>query len=423
MIEAHQIDTPDKAAGRFAWLLVAALWVVALLNYLDRQVIFSLFPLLKSELQISDKQLGLLGTVFLWVYGLLSPISGYLADRFGRARIIIISLLVWSIITWLTGHARSFEELILLRALMGVSEACYIPAALALIADYHAKGNVSLATGIHNSGIYAGIILGGAGGGWMGEHYGWRSAFILLGIAGVAYTAVAVFVLRGERTGRREASSITKLQFLAVLRELLALPGFKTLVLVFGSFSIANWAIYTWLPLYLYERFELSLTAAGFSATFYIQAASIAGILLGGLLADRWSRGSPRGRILTQTFGVAMAAPCLFLVGFTASMALLIPALVIFGLGRGFYDCNTMPVLAQIARSDLRSTGYGIFNLIGTLSGGAIAAAAGILKNIIGLGGVFQLAAILLLISTVMLARLNREPQKTQKRTQKAQKG
>jgi MFS family permease len=423
MIETYKIDTPDKTASRFAWLLVAVLWVVALLNYLDRQVIFSVFPLLKSELQISDKQLGLLGTVFLWAYGLLSPISGYLADRFGRARIIIISLLVWSIITWLTGHARSFEELILLRALMGVSEACYIPAALALIADYHAKGNVSLATGIHNSGIYAGIILGGAGGGWMGEHYGWRSAFIVLGIAGVAYTAVAVFVLRGERTGRREASSITKLQFLVALRELLALPGFKTLVLVFGSFSIANWAIYTWLPLYLYERFKLSLTAAGFSATFYIQAASIAGILLGGLLADRCSRGSPRGRILAQTFGVAMAAPCLFLVGFTASMALLIPALVIFGLGRGFYDCNTMPVLAQIARSDLRSTGYGIFNLIGTLSGGAIAAAAGILKNIIGLGGVFQLAAILLLISTVMLARLNREPQKTQKRTQKAQKG
>jgi MFS family permease len=409
MIETYKIDKPDKTTSRFAWLLVAALWVVALLNYLDRQVIFSVFPLLKSELQISDKQLGLLGTVFLWAYGLLSPISGYLADRFGRARIIIISLLIWSIITWLTGYARSFEELIVLRALMGVSEACYIPAALALITDYHAKGNASLATGIHNSGIYAGIILGGAGGGWMGEHYGWRSAFIVLGIAGVAYTPVVVTVLRGKRAGRREESSITKLQFLAALRELLALPGFKTLVLVFGSFSIANWAIYTWLPLYLYERFNLSLTAAGFSATFYIQAASIAGILLGGLLADRWSRGSPRGRILTQTFGVAMAAPCLFLVGFTASMALLIPALVIYGLGRGFYDCNAMPVLAQIARSDLRSTGYGIFNLIGTLSGGAIAAAAGILKNVIGLGGVFQLAATLLLISTVMLLRLQKQ--------------
>jgi MFS transporter, Spinster family, sphingosine-1-phosphate transporter len=414
MIETYKIDASDKTAARFAWLLVAVLWVVALLNYLDRQVIFSLFPLLKSELQISDKQLGLFGTVFLWVYALLSPISGYLADRFGRARIIVVSLLVWSVITWLTGHARNFEELIVLRALMGVSEACYIPAALALITDYHAKGNTSLATGIHNSGIYAGIILGGAGGGWMGEHHGWRSAFIVLGIAGVAYTAILLLVLRGRSNGRREESSITKLPFLAALRELPALPGFKTLVLVFGSFSIANWAIYTWLPLYLYERFQLSLTAAGFSATFYIQAASIAGILLGGLLADRWSRRSPRGRILTQTLGVAMATPCLFLVGFTASMALLIPALVIFGLGRGFYDCNTMPVLAQIARSDLRSTGYGIFNLIGTLSGGAIAAAAGILKNVIGLGGVFQLAAILLLVSTVMLMRLNKESQKTQ---------
>jgi predicted MFS family arabinose efflux permease len=411
MIETYKVETPDKRASRFAWLLVATLWVVALLNYLDRQVIFSLFPLLKSELQISDKQLGLFGTVFLWVYALLSPISGYLADRCGRARIIVVSLLVWSIITWLTGHARNFEELIVLRALMGVSEACYIPAALALITDYHAKGNTSLATGIHNSGIYAGIILGGAGGGWMGEHYGWRPAFIVLGIVGVAYTGILLLVLRGRSKGRREESSITKLQFLAALRELVALPGFKTLVLVFGSFSIANWAIYTWLPLYLYERFQLSLTAAGFSATFYIQAASIVGILLGGLLADRWSRGSPRGRILTQTLGVALAAPCLFLVGFTASMALLIPALVIFGLGRGFYDCNTMPVLAQIARSDLRSTGYGIFNLIGTLSGGAIAAAAGILKNVIGLGGVFQLAAILLLISTVMLVRLNPKTQ------------
>ncbi|MBO0799435.1 MAG: MFS transporter [Blastocatellia bacterium] len=410
MIETNRVDTLEKqppTTSWFPWLLVATLWVVVLLNYLDRQIIFSVLPLLRSELNLSDKQLGLLSTVFLWIYGLLSPLSGYLADRFGRARIIIVSLLVWSLLTWLTGRARSFEELLMLRALMGVSEACYIPAALALITDYHGQRTRSLATGIHNSGIYAGIILGGAGGGWMGDHYGWRSAFIILGIFGLVYTALVVIVLRGKRgLSRAESTTLTELQFQTAVRELLALPGFKTILLAFGSLSIANWAIYTWLPLYFYERFHLSLTAAGFSATFYIQAASITGILSGGILADRWSRVTNRARLLAQTVGLALAAPCLFLVGFLDSMPLLIAALIIFGLGRGFYDCNTMPVLAQIARPDLRSTGYGILNLIGALTGGAIAAAAGILKNVIGLGEVFQLAAVLLLISTIMLMRL-----------------
>jgi MFS family permease len=412
MIEAIETETRVKqgsGAGAFALALVALLWVVALLNYLDRQIIFSVFPLLKVDLRLTDLQLGLLGTVFLWLYGLLSPISGFLADRFGRARIIIASLLVWSLVTWLTGYARNFNELIAARALMGLSEAFYIPAALALITDYHARGRLSLATGIHTSGIYAGIVLGGAGGGWLGERYGWRFAFTALGVAGIVYTVFLWLALRGRQAPTREEEVGAKPQFWPALRELFRLPGFKTLTLVFGSFSLANWAIYTWLPVYLYERFNMKLAAAGFSATFYIQAASFGGILLGGWLADLWSRNSARGRVLTQCIGVALAAPCLFMVGFTASTALLITGLILFGLGRGFYDCNTMPVLSQIARSGLRSTGYGIFNLVGTLTGGVIAAAAGVLKNVIGLGGVFQIAALLLLVSAVMLARLRIE--------------
>ena len=412
MIEARETPKVTKkviGAGAFAWALVALLWVVALLNYLDRQVIFSVFPLLKAELRLTDLQLGLLGTVFLWIYGLLSPISGFLADRFGRERIIIISLMVWSLVTWLTSYAGNFNELIATRAMMGLSEACYIPAALALITDYHARGRLSLATGIHTSGIYAGIILGGVGGGWIGERYGWRFAFTILGIIGVVYTVFLWLALRGRQVATRAEAAEAKPQFLAALRELLGLPGFKTLMLVFGSFSLANWAIYTWLPVYLYERFNMKLAAAGFSATFYIQVASFGGILLGGWLADRWSRASIRGRVLTQCIGVALAAPCLFVVGFTASTALLIAGLILFGLGRGFYDCNTMPVLSQIARRSLRSTGYGIFNLVGTLTGGIIAAVAGALKNIIGLGGVFQIAALLLLLSAVLLSRLRIE--------------
>jgi MFS family permease len=404
MVEIEPQTNKEAGVGAYGWAIVALLWVVALLNYLDRQIIFSVFPLIKADLRLSDAELGLLGSAFLWVYALLSPISGFLADRFGRVRVIIVSLLVWSLVTWLTRYARSFEELIATRAMMGLSEACYIPAALALIADYHSKGRLSLATGIHTSGIYMGIILGGAGGGWMGERYGWRFAFAALGAFGVVYTLLLLLTLRGKETSPREEAA--KPRFWPALRELLSLPGFKTLLLVFASFSLANWAIYTWLPVYLYERFNMKLAAAGFSATFYIQVASFAGILLGGWLSDRWSQTSARGRLLTQCIGVTLAAPCLFLVGFTVSTALLIAGLILFGVGRGFYDCNTMPVLSQISRSDLRSTGYGILNMAGTLTGGVIAAVAGAMKNLIGLGGVFQIAAVLLLISALTLSRL-----------------
>jgi len=407
MVETETQRNKEAGVGAYAWVIVALLWVVALLNYLDRQIVFSVFPLLRADLRLSDAELGLLGSAFLWVYAFLSPISGFLADRFGRVRIIIVSLLVWSLVTWLTRYARSFDELIATRALMGLSEACYIPAALALIADYHAKGRLSLATGIHTSGIYVGIILGGAGGGWMGERYGWRFAFAALGAFGVVYTLLLLLTLRGKEPAMREEAA--KPQFWRALGELLSLPGFKSLLLVFASFSLANWAIYTWLPAYLYERFNMKLAAAGFSATFYIQVASFGGILLGGWLADRWSQVSARGRLLTQCIGAALAAPCLFLVGFTASTALLIAGLILFGLGRGFYDCNTMPVLSQIARSDLRSTGYGILNMAGTMTGGFIAAVAGAMKNRIGLGGVFQIAALLLLVSAVTLIRLRVE--------------
>lgn len=184
-----------KLSG-YKWLVVALLWVVALLNYLDRQVIFAVFPLLQAELHVSSFQLGLLGTSFLWVYGLLSPLGGYAADRFSRRGVILTSLIAWSAITWLTGHSRTYGQLLAARGLMGISEACYLPAALAMIADYHDGQTRSRATGLHQSGLYAGIALGGAGGGWMGQYYGWRAAFFVLGIAGLIYAAVIAWGLK-----------------------------------------------------------------------------------------------------------------------------------------------------------------------------------------------------------------------------------
>jgi predicted MFS family arabinose efflux permease len=390
-------------AFRYAWVVVAILWVIWLLNYLDRQVIFSVFPPIQSELHLSNVELGLLGTSFLWVYALFSPFSGFLADRYGRKRLIAISLFVWSGATWFTGHARGLPDLLWARAVMGLSEACYLPAGLALIARYHSERTRSLATGIHYTGAYLGTILGGLGGGWIGQRYGWRAVFLLLGGIGVAYTMVVIFALRDTGSGRE---SVDKPRLRESLGELFSLSGFRTMMLVFAGVSIGDWAVYTWMPAYLYERFHMSLAAAGFSATFYLKGGGVLGILGGGIVADWLSRRSERGRIWTQAAGLIVAAPFLFSAGIANSVVPLLVALALFGLAKGAYDCNTMPVLCQIARPNLRSTGFGLFNFAGCIAGGGVAAIAGAVKNTIGLGGTLQAAGVILLVCGLALARL-----------------
>jgi len=384
---------------KYAWLLVALLWVVALLNYVDRQVIYALFPLLEKDFRLTGAQLGLLSTVFLWVYAAASPLGGYLADRFRRTRVILLSLLVWSAVTWATGQANTYLALLATRALMGFSEAFYIPAALALIADHHSERTRSTATGLHQSGLYTGIVLGGVAGGWLGEHYGWRSPFTILGASGVAYFVLLAF---GLRPASRSAAA-SRLPLKGSLKSLAALPGYWRLTAVFALMGLVNWLVYTWLPTYLYERFGLTLTLAGFSATFYIQAASFAGILAGGLAGDYWGTRHSKGRIWIQAAGLLAAAPFLFAVGSTHSRVVLVTALLLFGLGRGIYDSNAMPVLCQIAPQHLRSTGYGVFNFLSCVVGGLAAAAAGSLKAVFGLGVAFQVAALLLMVGAALL--------------------
>ena len=317
---------------------------------------------------------------------------------------------MWSAVTYLTGHVRNYNELLAARALMGTSEAFYLPAALALIADYHGEQTRSRATGLHQSGLYAGIVLGGMGGGWMGDRYGWRAAFLILGLTGVLYAAVLVFGLKeapGAQRGDRAVGD--RLAFGSSIRALMSVRPFALLLTANSLASMAYWVVYTWLPLFLYERFQMSLTLAGFSATFYIQAASFAGILAGGWLADHWSRSNPRGRLLTQFLGFAAAGPFLFMVGAAGSLWILLPGLILFGLGRGFFDCNLMPVLCQIVSPKLRATGYGILNFASCIAGGVMAAAAGAVKNAIGLGGAIEISAVMLLVAAVLLLRVRVE--------------
>jgi MFS transporter, Spinster family, sphingosine-1-phosphate transporter len=383
------------------WGMVAILWVVALLNYLDRQVIFSLFPLLRSELSLSDTQLGLLGAVFLWTYAFFSPLAGWACNKFGHRGVIIGSIFAWSCVTAGTGFAWDFSSLAATRILMGATEAFYIPAALALIAATHPDSSRSRAIALHQSGIYVGI--GGAGGGFTGEHLGWRPAFYLLGFVGLLYGGILRYqpVLRDVHPGENTFPDTAG--WLRQTGQILNTPGYKAVMATFALVSLANWMVYTWLPLYLFDRFQLSLTAAGTSAAFLLQGPGLLGIAAGGWLADHFGPRMRRARVITQCGGLAIAAPFLFLSGWSASVLGLFAALVLYGFGRGIYDCNAMPVLSDLLPAGSLAAGYGFMNFAGTLMGGLASFAAGALRSQIGLDGAMKAASLIILAGAVTL--------------------
>jgi MFS family permease len=401
------IDSRVKGPS-YAWAVVALLWLVACLNYLDRLTITTMRGPIKDSIFMTDAQFGLLTSVFLWIYGALSPLGGFLADRFSRRGVILGSLFVWSAVTWWTGHVRTFEGLLAARALMGVSEACYIPAALALIADYHRGPTRSLATGLHMSGVYAGAALGGIGG-YIAEHSGWRTGFSLFGSIGVAYAIVLLLCLKDAPRTASEASG--KIQAMTALKGLFGARAFWILLALNALVGTANWGINGWLPTYLQEHFKLGLGAAGMSATGYIQAASFAGVLIGGAWADRWSRTNPRGRSLVPALGYLVAGPCLFLSAGTDLFAAAIAGLIVFGLGRGFFDANHMPILRQIADERYSATGYGFLNFISCAAGGIMIYVGGAWKDAhVDLSKVFQISALGLVLVGAMLFLIKPAP-------------
>ncbi len=376
------------------WLIVGVLWVVAALNYLDRIMITTMRDSLTQAVPMTDAQFGLLTSVFLWVYGLLSPFAGFLADRFNRSRLIVFSLLVWSLLTWLTGHARSFEELIVVRALMGLSEAAYLPAALALIADYHRGSTRSLATGIHMTGLSVGTGLAGIGG-WVAQRHGWSVAFDVFGLFGIAYAVGLLFVLRDPpRESGVVTSNADQPRLGQALTSLFSSRSFLLLLAFWGLLALAGWAVMGWMPTFFKEQFKLDQGTAGISATSYLAVAMLLGKLVGGAWADRWSRTNDRARILVPAIGLFIAAPATLLVANTGVLTLAIAGLSIYGFTRVFSDANLMPILCQVSDSRYRATGYGVLNMFSCIVGGLTVYIGGVLRDAqINVGTLFQYAA------------------------------
>lgn len=399
----------NERTAAYAWLVVGLLVPVALLNYLDRQMLAAMKFSVMSDLPDigSEANWGKVLALFKWTYAVLSPIGGYLADRFSRRHVIVGSLLVWSAVTWATGHVTTYTHLLVTRAAMGISEAFYIPAALALIADFHLGPTRSRAVGLHQMGIYLGVILGGFSG-YAADHpaLGWRWAFDRCGLVGMLY-ALPLFLLLRNAPRRGPAVNGSEASPWAAVRELLGNGSFILLVLYFTLPAMAGWLVRDWMPAVLKAEFGIGQGKAGVSATFYWVVTCVFGALCGGWLADRWTRRTARGRIYTSAIGVACIAVAMFGVGYAPQTGLLgvaIAFLVLFGWGWGFFDTNNMPILCQIARPHLRATGYGIMNLVSISCGGVADWFFGLLRDLhIPLLAIFGIFASVALGSVVLV--------------------
>jgi MFS family permease len=368
------MKTTASDVGRYAWFVVALLAPVALLNYLDRQMLATMKASMVGDIpSIANRaDWGLVLGSFKWTYALLSPFGGYVADRVSKRHVVGLSLFVWSLVTWWTGHVTSFHEMIAVRGLMGVSEAFYMPAALALIADYHPGATRSRAIGVHQVGIYLGQICGGFAG-YVADSpvHGWRWAFSTCGLVGVIYAIPLLLLLKNRNPSAQDSAAIdAKQERTGIVGGLLGNRDFILLVLYFTLPAIAGWVVRDWMPDILREKFSLGQGKAGVSAILYVQIASIVGVLIGGTLADRWMRRTARGRIFTSAIGMLLFLPALFGVGNASTLTVAVMGLIAFGLGWGFFDCNNMPILCQVARPELRATGYGIMNLVSISCGG-----------------------------------------------------
>ncbi len=408
MLTEHELAAERRAPspGHYAWLVVGLLLPVALLNYLDRQMLAAMKPSITSGIaDIATKaHWGIALGAFKWVYAVLSPIGGYIADRTSRRHVIVASLLVWSAVTWGTAHVETFSQLVAARALMGVSEAFYFPAALALVAEFHPAATRSRAVGLHQMGVYLGVILGGFAG-YVAEEpsLGWRWAFAACGGVGVVYAIPLFALLRNPLRGDAQE----KTSILSSVRELAGNANFRLLVAYFTLPALAGWVVRDWMPDILREQFGLSEGRAGVSAVLYVQLASLVGVGLGGWLADRWMKRSIRGRLIASALGVSFFMPSLFGVGGAETVEVAIGFLILFGLGWGFFDCNNMPILCQIARPELRATGYGIMNLVSIAFGGFADWGFGALRDshvsLMLTFGIFAAAALLSIVLVLMI--------------------
>ena len=373
----------NKTSKIYPWVVVALLWGVALLNYMDRQMLSTM----KESMQIDIVELqsatnfGWLMAIFLYIYGFMSPVSGIIADRLNRKWLIVGSLFVWSAVTYLMGIA-----------------------GLSLIADYHTGKSRSLAVGIHMTGLYTGQAVGGFGA-TVAAAYSWHTTFHWFGIIGIAYAVILMLFLRDKKsdelldTVSQENPVPQKEPVLVSLKSLFTNVAFWVILLYFAAPSLPGWATKNWLPTLFAENLDMPMSQAGPLSTITIAVSSFLGVILGGILSDKWVQKNIRGRVYTGAIGLGCTIPALLLLGFGDNIVAIVGAGLFFGVGYGMFDANNMPILCQFVSVKQRATAYGMMNMVGVFAGAFITSLLGQWSDGGNLGMGFAMLAVVVLIA------------------------
>ncbi len=392
----------------YKWVVVVMLWFVCFFNYADRQSIYSVFPMLEKDpsLQLTAVQLGYVASSFMWVYAGAGWFAGLVGDRFRRKTVVLAGFFFWSVVTLAFSFATKYWHIVALRAIEGFGEAFYFPAAMALISAYHGKDTRSRAMGIHQSSVYIGTVAGGTLGGAMGELYGWRSSFMLLGLAGMVLGALLFLCLKEppEQTRPESRRRESFGEIIKSIGDVYRVPMAWVLTGVFVGANFVAMVFLVWLPKFLVDKFDMSLSMAGFSATAYLQVASVLGVLCGGVLADRMARRYRGGRMMTQTLGLFCGVPFIFIVGQTLHVPMLILGMACFGLFKGLYDSNIWASLHDVVPPERRATAVGVVNSIGWLGAGTATVTIAAASQRFGMSACISATSLIYLALAMVLA-------------------
>ncbi len=398
----------NKQNNNYPWVVVGLLSIVALLNYMDRQMLSTMQEAMKVDIVELQKaeSFGFLMAVFMYIYGFMSPIAGTIADRVNRKWLIVGSLLVWSAVTYGMGLATNFNQLLWLRAFMGISEALYIPAALALIADYHTGKTRSMAIAIHMTGLYIGQALGGYGA-TVADKFTWHTAFHWFGIIGIVYAIILSFLLKEKRTLKESVNSLKedkiKPSLWKGLSMIFSMTAFWVILFYFAAPSLPGWATKNWLPTLFADTLHIPMKDAGPLSTIIIASSSFIGaVLIGGPLSDRWVQKNLRGRVYTSAIGLSLTIPSLILLGYGSTFYTVVGAAILFGIGFGMFDTNNMPILCQFVPSNLRATAYGFMNMVGVFAGAGITQVLGKIKDHGNFGFGFAILGAIVAIALIL---------------------